>query len=211
MRVVAATVLVATTATVVSAFAATPRQRVLANALRAMHSRGVSARIVNHGHTLVFEGASSNEAQWKAHVAAGVFAARGFPIVSLRVGELTEGFPYHCCAYHSRIPSAGYRLRLARRDRVVAAIRRATRPGVRIDRIQLLRPLGYAPVVTVTARNPQRFINRGGLARDLGPAAQRTEGVFVIVRGPRARVFATGGISFRSGYAFGSVGWGMAL
>jgi hypothetical protein len=210
---VVATFLLAASATLVGSAAAatTPQHRVLADALHAMQARGVSVRIVNHGRTLVFEGARSNEAQWKAHVAAGVLAARGFSILSLRVGGLTEGFPYHCCAYHSRIPSAGYRLRLARRDRVVAAIRQAARSGARIDRIQLLRPLGYAPVVTVTARDPQRFVNRGGLARVLGPAAQRTEGVFVIVRGPRGGVFATGGIAFRSGYAFGNVGWAMAL
>jgi hypothetical protein len=207
MRVVA-TLVIAATAGVGSALAVTPRQHVLADALQAMQTRGTSVRVEHGGRKLVFRGAVSPLAQWKAYVVAGVYAARGFPLRSVGIRGVTLGYPaVDCMCFRPGSHRVG-RFPAASRRRVVALLESAARKvGARIDRLELLHPLAYAPVVTVTVRDPRRFVRRDLEARLGVPLLAKVEGFWVTVRGPRGRIFASGGVTVRSYDVFGNSGW----
>jgi hypothetical protein len=205
---VATTLLVAAAVGTGSAPAAAGRNPVLADALHAMRTHGVSVRIEHGGRRLVFKGAVSPLAQWKAYVAAGVYAARGFPLRSVRIGGVTSDYPAaNCACYRPGIHRVG-RFPAAPRRRVLALLESASRRvGARIDRIELLHPLAYAPMVTVTVRDPRRFVRRDLEARLGIPLLAKVEGFWVTVRGPRGRVFLNGGVTVRSYDVFGNSGW----
>jgi hypothetical protein len=211
-----AIVLVASTLAGGSAYTASPSQRqlVLADALHAMRARGDLAHLADSGRRAVIATASQ-ESQWKGYVAASVYAARGNPLHSVKFvrpkplgGDVTLGFPaVNCACSFPHMHRLG-RLRPASRLQVVRAIYAAAkRVGAQIDRIELLHPLAYAPIITVTVGDPRRFV-RSDLEARLGiPLLGKVEGFWVTVRGPRGRVFASGGISVRSYDVFGNGGW----
>ena len=212
MRLVA-TLLVAGAVGVSSALAASPRQSVLAEALQAMHGRAGSVYLVDSGRRAVIV-AASQEAEWRGYVAASVYAAKGFPLHSVRLvrpkplGDVTLAFPaVNCaCSYPGihRLP----KVRPASRQQVVRAIDAAARrEGARIDHIELLHPLAYAPIITVTARHPGRFLRLAKAAQLVDKLYKRIEGAYVFVRNGNGRVVASGGYTRRSYVSFGEVGW----
>jgi hypothetical protein len=212
----AATLLVAATVSVGSALAAAPRQNVLADALRAMHARAGSVHLAHSGRRAVIV-AASQDAQWKGYVAASVYAARGYPLHSVRLvrpkplgGNVTLGFPaVNCaCAYPGmhRLPQ----IRPDSRLQVLRAIHAAAqREGAHIDRVELLHPLAYAPVITVTARHPKRFLRLGKAPMLVDRLYKRVEGAYIFVRARSGPLVASGGYTGRSYTVFGEVGWGI--
>src|SRR5713226_439695 len=108
------------------------QRRVLVEALTALRARRLSVEISNlpatHGRQrqLIFSGVSDPESQWKAEVAAGVFAAHGFRLTWITDGSGTIRY--------KRVvgPFAA-----ATKTQVVEAIMQAAHAdGVRLDRIE---------------------------------------------------------------------------
>ena len=216
MRLVA-TLLAAVALGVGSAHAAAPPQQVLADAIQAMQLRDGSAHLAHGGRRVVIV-AASHEAQWKAYIAASVYAAHGYPLHSIRLvrpkplGDVTLGFPaVNCACSYPGIHQLA-RVRPASRREVVGAVDAAAqREGARIDRIELLHPLAYAPVITVTARDPKRFLRLGKATLLVQKLYKRIEGAYVLVRDANGRVVASGGYTRRSYTAFGGVGWAVPV
>jgi hypothetical protein len=216
MRVVA-TLLVAAAVNSGSALAAAaPRQHVLADAVQAMHGRSGLVHLADSGRRAVIVSASQ-EAQWKGYIAASVYAARGYPLHSVKLvrplGDVTLGFPaVNCaCAYPGmrRLPKLKHP---ASRRQVVQAIDSAARQeGARIDSITLLHPLAYAPVIVVTPRDPHNFLRVAGGPKLVQALDRRIEGAYVVVRGRGGRVLANGGYTGRSYTVFGEVGWAIPV
>jgi hypothetical protein len=216
MRVVSC-LLVAAVLTVGSTPAAAHRQPVLADALHAMHARAGSAYLADHGKRVVIV-AAAQEAQWKGYVAASVYAAHGNPIHSVRLvrpkplGDVTLRFPAVNCSCVYPGMNRLSRVRPTSRRQVLRAIEAAAqREGVRIDRIELLHPLAYAPVITVTARHPRRFLRLAKAPMLVDRLYRRIEGAYIFVRGPGGRPVASGGYTARSYTAFGEVGWAIPV
>lgn len=213
MRVVATLLVAAAVSSGSALAAATPRQHVLGAAVQAMHARSGSVHLADSGRRAVIV-AASQEAQWKGYVAASVYAARGYPLHSVKLvrprprGDVTLGFPaVNCaCAYPGM-----HRLRKvkpASRAEVVQAIDwAARRAGAHIDRIELLHPLAYAPVIVVSPHDPSNFVRVAGAPKLVDALLGRIEGAYVFVRGKGGRLIANGGYTARSYTAFGQVGW----
>jgi len=189
--------------------AGTPaEQRVLATALRALRARSVSVRVSEHARqrALIFNGVSRPEVQWKAEVAAGVFAAHGFALTWIKDGSGL--IRYHdLMRFGQRVP---HHVAPATKQQVVASLTTAAqRAGAHLDAIEMLHPLAFAPVVMITVRNPVRFEQRGGLQRErafqslLDFAKPRVEGIFLIVRDLRGHVRWRGGLAVRPGIGVG--------
>ncbi len=66
---------------------------------------------------------------------------------------------------------------------------------MRLDDVELLRPMGYAPVITIRVRKPAAFQRQGGIAWP--QRNHRIEGFFLICRDARGQVYARGGGAFR--------------
>jgi hypothetical protein len=143
---------------------------------------------------------------WQGLLAVGAFRdlarGRGFPPLagySLRVDPPS--------AHHERGTADGAVPRSAPtateiRSTVEAA---AAEAGVRLDSLLILRPLGPAPVVIVTASDPARFLAQDAAAflralRTLtegdGPAA---DGLFVEMRDPAGQPFEIRAVGTRAG------------
>lgn len=209
MRVLA-TLLVA--AAVAVAPAAAKREPALADALHAMHARSGSVYLADGGRRAVIA-AASQEAQWKGYVAASVYAARGNPLHSVRLvrpkpfGDVTMGFPAVNCACRRPGMNRLGKLKPASRQQVVHAIEMAAKHiGARIDRIELLHPLAYAPIVTVTAHDPKEFLRLGKAPSLVDGLMGHIEGTYIIVWSD-GHVVANGGYTGRSYTVFGEVGW----
>jgi hypothetical protein len=192
-------------------------QRVLADALHAMHARGDLAHVADHGRKVVVV-AASQEAQWRGYVAASVYAAHGYPLHSVRLvrpkpmGDVTLGFPaVNCeCAYPG-MHRLG-KIKAATRRQVVRAIDSAARrEGARIDRVALLHPLAYAPVIVVSPRHPNNFVRLAGAPKLVAALDRRIEGAYIFVRGKGGRLIASGGYTGRSYTVFGQVGWAIPV
>lgn len=216
MRVVA-TLLLAATVGVGSVLAATTRQHVLGDALQAMHARPGLAYLTHHGTRVVIV-SGSQEAQWRGYIAASVYAAHGFPLRSVRllrpgpIGDVTLGFPAVNCACAYRGMHQLGKVKPASRRQVVRAIESAARRvGARIDRIDLLHPLAYAPVIVVSPRHPHKFVRLAGAPKLVQALYRRIEGAFIFVRGKSGRFIASGGYTGRSYTVFGQVGWGIPV
>jgi hypothetical protein len=208
-----ATVLVAATVSVGTAVGATPPQHVLSDALHAMDAHGFWMSVERGGRTVVVHRASSNEAKWKAFIAAGVYAAHGFPLRWIRVGRQAPGYRYpfvSCACSAAQHPGPAPKVYPVTKGILLKALRRAVRgSGARLDRIELLHPLGYAPVVTVTAHKPRHFIGssvfwtRAFRYRMFSGPHRRVEGMLLIVRDSSGHVVATSGFTTRSGLVVG--------
>jgi hypothetical protein len=217
VRRVLATVLLAVTVGVGAALAATPRQHVLRDALQAMHARPGLAYLDQH-RTRVVIVSGSQEAQWRGYIAASVYAAHGFPLHSVRlvrpgpIGDVTLGFPaVNCACSYPGMHRLG-KIKPASRRQVVRAIDSAARrSGARIDSLQLLHPLAYAPVIVVSPRDPGNFVRLAGAPRLVQALYRRIEGAFIFVRGKGGRVIASGGYTGRSYMVFGEVGWAIPV
>lgn len=217
MRVVA-TILVAAAIGAGAALAAPPVSRhVLRDALRAMHARPGLAYLSHHGTRVVIV-SGSQEAQWRGYIAASVYAAHGFPLHSVRlvrpgpIGNVTLGFPAVNCACAYRGMHRLGRVKPASRRQVLHAIDSAARrTGARIDGIELLHPLAYAPVIVVSPRHPHRFVRLAGAPKLVQALYGRIEGAFISVRGKGGRFIASGGYTSRSYTAFGQVGWAIPV
>jgi hypothetical protein len=217
MRLVA-TLLVAAAVTSGAAFAAAPRPRPLAAVLRAMHARPGSGYLADHGRRAVMV-AATQEAEWKGYVAASVYAAEGHPLRSVRLlrpkslgGDVTLRFPAVNCACAYPGMNRLHKIRPASRRQVFRTIRAAAqREDARIDRLVLLHPLAYAPVIVVTPRNPRSFMRVGGAPMLVDKLYTRIEGAYVVVRTGGGRVVASGGYTRRSFTAFGEVGWAIPV
>ena len=72
---------------------------------------------------------------------------------------------------------------------------------MRLEGVELLKPMGYAPVVTIRVSNPQAFQRRGGIRLPYN----LVEGFFVIYRNGSGRIYARGGTAARMGMGAGSV------
>jgi len=218
MRVVT-TLLVAAAVGVGSALAAaSPRQDVLAQAVQAMHGRPGLAHLADSGRRAVIV-SGSQEAQWKGYIAASVYAARGYPLHSVKLvrpkpmGDVTLGFPaVNCaCAYPGMHRLRKLKQPATRRQVVQAIDSAARRMGARIDSIELLHPLAYAPVIVVSPRDPHNFVRVAGAPRLVQALYRRIEGAYIFVRGKGGRVIANGGYTGRSFTVFGEVGWAIAV
>jgi len=214
---VAVTLIVVAASGVSTALAATPQQHALADALQAMHARSGLAHLAHHNRSVVIV-SGLQEAQWKGYIAASVYAARGNPLRSVRlvrpgpIGNVTLHFPAVNCACAYPGMNRLRKIRPATRPEVVQAIRGAAqREGARVDCIELLHPLTYAPIVTVTAPHPRRFLRQAKATLLVQRLYRRIEGAYIIVRGPGGRVFANGGYTGRSYEVFGEVGWAIAV
>ena len=216
MRVVATLVLAATLG-VGSVLAAIPRHPVLDAALQAMHARPGLAYLDRQGRRVVIV-SGSQEAQWRGYVAASVYAAHGYPLRSVRlvrpgpIGNVTLGFPaVNCACAYPGMHRLG-KIKPASRRQVVRAIdRAASREGARIDQLELLHPLAYAPVIVVSPRHPRDFVRVAGAPRLVQALGGRIEGAYIFVRGKGGRVIASGGYTGRSYTVFGEVGWAIPV
>ncbi len=162
--------------------------------------------------------AASQEAQWKGYVAASVYAAHGYPLHSVRLvrpkppGDVTLRFPAANCACFYRGMNRLAKVRPASRRQVIRAIEgAANRAGAHVNRIELLHPLAYAPIVVVTPHNPKDFLRQGKAALLFDRLQRRIEGGYVFVRGGDGRLVASGGYTGRSYTSFGEVGWATAV
>lgn len=216
MRVVA-TLLVAADVGVSAAFASGQPQPALADAIQAMHARNGSVYLADHDRRAVIV-AASNEAQWKGYIAASVYAARGNPLHSVELvrpqplGNVTMRFPAVNCACSRPGMNRLGKLKPASRQQVVHAIETAAKDdGARIDRIELLHPLAYAPVVTVTAHDPKEFLRLGKAPSLVAGLMGHIEGAYIIVRSRDGHVVANGGYTGRSYTVFGEVGWAIPV
>jgi hypothetical protein len=216
MRVVV-TLLLAAAVGVGSALAAAPRQHVLRDALQAMHARPGLAYLAHDGRRVVIV-SGSQEAQWRGYVAASVYAAHGYPLHSVRfvrprpIGDVTLGFPaVNCACSYPGMHRLGKVKRASRRQVVRAIDSAARRSGARIDSLQLLHPLAYAPVIVVSPRHPRNFVRLAGAPRLVEALYRRIEGAFIFVRGKGGRVIASGGYTGRSYTVFGEVGWAIPV
>jgi hypothetical protein len=215
MRVVA-TLLLAATVGVGAALAAAPRQHVL-RALQAMHARPGLAYLAHDGRRVVIV-SGSQEAQWRGYVAASVYAAHGYPLRSVRlvrpgpIGDVTLGFPaVNCACSYPGMHRLGKIKPASRREVVRAIDSAARRSGARIDGLQLLHPMAYAPVIVVSPRHPRNFVRLAGAPRLVQALYRRIEGAFIFVRGKGGRVIASGGYTGRSYTVFGEVGWAIPV
>jgi len=163
--------------------------------------------------------AASQEAQWKGYVAASVYAAHGYPLHSARLvrleplGNVTLPFPaVNCACFYRGIDQPLAKVRPASRRQVVRAIEAAAnRAGAHVDRIELLHPLAYAPIVVVTPHHPKDFLREGKAPLLFERLWQRIEGAYVLVRSRDGRLVASGGYTGRSFTSFGEVGWATAV
>jgi hypothetical protein len=75
-----------------------------------------------------------------------------------------------------------------------------------VGRIELLRPLAFAPVVTITVPDRARFVHSGGLhvAALLNYQKPRVEGIFLIARDAKGHVWSRGGSAIRLGTGAGT-------
>jgi hypothetical protein len=215
---IAVTLLLVLTVSVASALAVAPRPHVLADAIHAMHGRAGLAHLARQGRRVVIDGASQ-EAQWRGYVAASVYAARGHPLRSVQLirpkadgGEVTLGFPAVNCACSYPGMHRLHTIRPATGRQVVHAIDIAAQhEDAHIDRIELLHPLAYAPVIVVTPRHPSSFVSRSGAPSLVEKLNGRIEGAFVLVRDGSGRLVASGGYTGRSYTVFGEVGWAIPV
>jgi hypothetical protein len=217
LLIVAAVAAVALAVSAGSAHPATPRQLALVQALHAMHARSGLAHLADSGRRVVIL-AASQEAEWRGYVAASVYAARGYPLHSVRLlrpkppGDVTLGFPAVNCACVGPGLKRLAKVRPASPRQILRAIDGAARrAGARVDRIELLHPLAYAPVIVVTARRPKEFLRLGKAASLVGRLYRRIEGAYVFVRGEGGRLLASGGYTARSYTTYGQVGWAVPV
>ena len=127
-------------------------------------------------------------------------------------GDVTLGFPAVNCACAYPGMHRLRKIRPASRRQVVQAIDKAAeRAGARIDHIELLRPLAYAPVIVVSPRHPSTFVRLAGAPRLVQAIYRRIEGAYVLVRGKGGRIIASGGYTARSYDVFGQVGWAIPV
>jgi hypothetical protein len=178
---------------------------VLLAALQRLKTDGVSARISSNkpawaqkeiGPGLSFAGRADPESQWKEEIAAGVYAAHGLKLnwFEFRAPRFVK---YAGPVYPIRRKLAPIPAR-----RLVAAIRYAAMQArVRLEGVELLKPMGYAPVVTIRVLKPQAFQRRGGIRLPYN----QVEGFFVIYRNGSGRVYARGGSAPRMGMGAGSI------
>ncbi len=149
-----------------------------------------------HRKSLTFLGPSDPESQWKDEVAAGVYQARGFQAAWIAIPGLGAG--------HFHVVRGGNPLG---RSGVMKALREAARKSrVRIDRVEILKPLRLAPVVSITVRDLAAFESHGGLSLRWAykRSHPRLEGIFLIVRGAHGQVISRGGTAFRVGAGAGN-------
>jgi hypothetical protein len=179
-------------------------RRALGSALASLHIRTTRVEIApgpGHGYpghriTLTFVGPSDALSQWKDEVATGVYLVQGFPARWITIPGLGSGHD---------VLRRGMRTISATRVRHALKLA-ARRAHVRIDRIQLLKPLLLAPMVTITVRDPHAFARRSGLRllSLLGGSHPRLEGIFLIVRDRHGHVISRGGTAVRVGSGAGS-------
>lgn len=173
-------------------------KRALRNVLNLLHARRLTTQLVTNSdgtHEIIFTGASDNQSRWKAEVAAGVIAADGFPVNWVSVpgsGSL-------------HLPAKRVHVTPAQKAPLERAIKAAikTSPGARIENIEFLRPLAFAPIITI--RWP-RFQEPGtiNLESILSYHNAQVEGVFLIVRDARGHIRSQGGIVARLGTGTGT-------